>query len=151
MQIVPYDPSMAAHFIRLNRAWIERDFQLEAADLEVFADPGQILRDGGTILFARLDEEIVGTGALIDLGAGTGEIVKMAVEASRQGRGIGCALLEALIRHARERGFRRLEIETSSKLPPALRLYQRLGFREQPKRESSHGFGRADVFLELDL
>ncbi len=151
MEILAYNPAFAPDFERLNRAWIERYFQLERPDLEVFARPESIITSGGMISFARVGRMVVGTGALIKHTGQLGEIAKMAVDDAFQSRGIGQALLETLIAGACERGFQRLEIETSSRLPSAIRLYRRVGFRDQEKRASHHGFGRADVFLELEL
>jgi ribosomal protein S18 acetylase RimI-like enzyme len=47
---------------------------------------------------------------------------------ARRGRGLGRALLEATMEHARERGARRIDLNTSEDDVAARALYQRLGF-----------------------
>jgi hypothetical protein len=70
IRILNYRPELRPHFENLNREWIEKYFEIEPHDLKVFATPErEVLEKGGEILFAELDGQIVGTGALThDLG-----------------------------------------------------------------------------------
>ena len=54
--------------------------------------------------------------------------VTIGVEPEQRGRGVGTALLEALATLAREHGFARLSLSVEP-ANPALRLYERLGWR----------------------
>ncbi len=55
VRIVTYAESLACEFARLNRAWIERYFTLEAADLELLDNPYEkIIFPGGQIFFAQI-------------------------------------------------------------------------------------------------
>jgi len=54
--------------------------------------------------------------------------LSMAVRSEYRGFGIGSSLLQRLILAARERGFERLSLSVDAR-NPALRLYERLGFR----------------------
>lgn len=152
IEIVRFSPELAPEFERINRAWIETLFRVEPADEDVLRAPERIVEDGGMILFARREGRIVGTVALIRLAdEGVFEIAKMGVDPDQRGAGIGDALMTAVIEEARQRRARLLKIETNSKLEPALRLYRRHGFVDQPLATSAHGFARADVFLERML
>lgn len=151
VRIESLNPTLAPWFDTLNREWIEGLFKIEPPDEEFLAHPERLVEAGGAVLFATWDGEPVGTGALIRLNDDTAEIVKMAVRSGQQGRGIGAKLLQALLDVARERGFREVRIETSSRLPAANTLYQKFGFTEEVGAKSHHGFSRSDIFYSLQL
>jgi putative acetyltransferase len=77
-------------------------------------------------------EELVGVGALKRLSAEHGEIKSMYTAESARGRGVGSAMVRHIVRQARERGMRRLSLETGSwpYFLPARALYARHGFVE---------------------
>lgn len=50
------------------------------------------------------------------------------IEALRRGRGIGTALMQAVIDHARDRGCQRVWLVTTNDNVHAQRFYERLGF-----------------------
>ncbi len=149
--IVDYTAAHRRHWEALNRAWLERYFTVEEVDRQILADPERwVLRDGGCILFACVDEEVVGTCGLRLVDAGTFELIKMAVRDDFQGCGLGTALARAAIARARQAGGRRLVLETNSRLGPALHVYRKVGFTPVPGGPGST-YARADTALELDL
>jgi ribosomal protein S18 acetylase RimI-like enzyme len=56
-------------------------------------------------------------------------ISNLAVAAAERGRGIGAALLEDAIRQVRSRGGGAIALNVIAPNPPAMRLYERVGFR----------------------
>jgi ribosomal protein S18 acetylase RimI-like enzyme len=58
-------------------------------------------------------------------------IAGLAVDPGDRGRGVGTALLAAAERFARERGSSKLSLRVLSTNEPALRLYERAGFRRE--------------------
>ena len=52
----------------------------------------------------------------------------MYVRPQQRGQGLGKLILQALERHARQKGARRLYLETGCRQPEALGLYERAGF-----------------------
>ncbi len=153
LRIVAFAPALRDHFYRLNEAWLRKYFYVEEIDHRVLSDPEtEIIARGGTILFAMLGDEVVGTCALMPEsdGAdthGTYELTKMAVDEQRQGLGIGRALMEAAIDEFRRRDGRRLFLETNSKLTPAVRLYESMGFEHQPSIKPDSHYDRANVYM----
>jgi putative acetyltransferase len=149
MQIVDFRPDLAGAFKSLNEAWITSLFALEPKDELVLGDPqGQVIAEGGRVLFALEDGEAVGCCALLALSDGGFELAKMAVADTHKGRGVGRALLAAAVARARAAGASRLYLETNSKLAPALALYRSLGFVDVIPAEPSP-YARADVCMEL--
>jgi GNAT superfamily N-acetyltransferase len=59
------------------------------------------------------------------------------VEEHARRSGCGAALVEAAIARARERGCRRIELDTNETNAPALALYHRFGFSEHSKGDRS--------------
>jgi putative acetyltransferase len=153
LTIREFGPSDGIAFRRLNEEWILRYFALEPKDIEILADPeGTILAGGGKIFVATRNGEVVGCCALDATGPGEFEVVKMAVTESCRRIGVGRRLLESAIAAARVCGATRLHLETNSKLAPAIRLYESLGFRHlPPERLISSPYMRANVFMELHL
>ena len=140
-----------AAFRRLNEEWIRRYFEMEPADEAALADPwGKILNPGGRIFFAIQDGRAVGCCALVVRAKEEFEVAKTAVTESVRGAGIGQRLLERVIAEGRELGARRLYLETNRKLEPAIRLYEKVGFRHlPPERLVPSPYARANVFMEL--
>lgn len=151
-EIVSYSPEYRADFLRLNRAWIEKYFKLEAADLRILENPeSEIITPGGAVLFARIDGKIVGTLAILNLGNGEFELAKMSVDEAYQGRGIGYDLVQGCIEEAKRRGARAITLETNSALATAIGLYKKCGFIEVPSLAHDTEYERADYFMRLDL
>jgi putative acetyltransferase len=95
-----------------------------AMDVDGLLDPAVTFfsyRAGGTLL---------AVGALKQLDPGHAEIKSMHTAQDARGRGLGRQMLEHLIAVARERGYRRLSLETGSmaSFAPARALYTRAGF-----------------------
>ena len=89
---------------------------LVAPDLRFFS-----IREGG---------ELLGVGALKDLGGAHGELKSIHTAATARGRGVGKRMVTHLIDVARTGGFKRLSLETGSMdaFAPSRALYESLGF-----------------------
>ncbi|UYH55908.1 GNAT family N-acetyltransferase [Qipengyuania sp. SS22] len=83
-----------------------------------------------TVLEARDADTLLGVGALFELSPSEGEIKSMRTADSALRRGVGQVLLDHIVTIARERGYRRLLLETGTgeTFEPANRLYLRNGF-----------------------
>jgi ribosomal protein S18 acetylase RimI-like enzyme len=147
IEILPFSVLYKEAFRDLNLEWLEAYFHVEPYDLEQLETPERILEQGGEIYFARLDGEMVGTGALYCHGNGDYEIAKMAVTHRIRGKGIGRLLLEKLIERFQARGGRRLRLATNASLAPAIALYRRFGFVDYVPDAPSR-YERANVFME---
>ncbi len=152
IRIADYDPRWRADFARLNIDWLERFFVVEDVDRAVLSDPEtHILADGGRVLFAiAADDKAIGTVALKHEGDGVYELTKMAVDPAFQGQGIGRLLMEGALAAYRGMAGRELFLESSSKLAPALALYESVGFRHRPAPRPGSHYARADVYMVLE-
>lgn len=123
-------------FIDLNRDWIEEYFVLEDSDRQQLEElEAFILAKGGQIIVALIDDQVVGSGAILsphhdpEDGQKWLEIIKMAAQKDLRGQGIGRAVLEALIEEARSMEADAIWLETNADLKAAIRLYERCGFQ----------------------
>lgn len=103
---------------------------------ERLADVGERLDGESRILVAVQDEDVLGAVTVVSArsehfehrGHGDGGFRMLAVAPAAQGRGVGRALLEAVLAHARRCGWRRLAITTMEWMHTAQRMYESSGF-----------------------
>jgi len=105
-------------------------------------------RGGRFDVLTMPDGRIVGCVGLYPLRDGVVELRKMYVRPECRGVGAGRLLLDHALDAARQLGFKRVELETNSKLVEAIRLYERNGFR---RIEGEHAAARCDASFGLDL
>ena len=129
----------------------QHDVPAEPHDEEVLRHPrARILAPGGAILIAELpDLGVVGTGALMVNGTGGVELTKMGVSDAAQGRGVGRALLLALIERAQAMGAAPLYLLTQHRCAAAIHLYEQAGFDHDAGIMAEHGalYERCDVAM----
>jgi putative acetyltransferase len=95
-----------------------------ALDVKALVEPGV------TFFSYRRDGELLGVGALKELDRAHAEIKSMHTVEAARGQGIGRAMVEHLVGVARERGFRRVSLETGTgpAFAAARTLYAGAGF-----------------------
>jgi putative acetyltransferase len=96
--------------------------------------------------------ELLAVGALKQIDDEHAEVKSMHTVEAARGRGIGRAMVDHLLRVARERGFRRVSLETGAMdaFVPARSLYASAGFEPcEPFGEYSPS--RNSVFMTLSL
>lgn len=153
IRIVEFAPRWRDDFARLNLEWLERWFTVEPVDREVLSNPeAHVLANGGRIVFAIArdpggDERAVGTVALVHEGDGVYELSKMVVAPSMRGSGVGRLLMQAALDLFRRLQGRELFLESSSKLGPAIALYESVGFVHHPAPRPGSHYARADIYM----
>ena len=105
-------------------------------------------RTGVLLLVADAAGEVVGTAAVRFLEPGVGELKRMWLRPSCQGRGLGRRLMDACLDEARGLGCRALRLDTQAKLEAAVHLYRAYGFSEMTRYNDNH---RADIWMERSL
>jgi DNA-binding MarR family transcriptional regulator/ribosomal protein S18 acetylase RimI-like enzyme len=155
VDIEDFKPEYNIFFKTFNTEWLNEFFHVEEEDVKMFSNPKkEILDKGGFILFARIGENIVGTGALVKLDTKTFEIAKMAVTKKFRGKQAGKRLADALIDKAVKSGAESVVLRTDNKLTAAVNLYRSLGFVISPADKTlSNHFVRAQTgyVMKLDV
>jgi putative acetyltransferase len=125
----------------------ELDFQ--DFDSEVAGLPGAYAAPDGALLVARIDGDPAGCVALRPLGDETCEMKRLYIRPAHRGLGLGRLLATAIVDEARQRGYRRMRLDTTPGMEAAQALYAELGFRDIPPYASNPVVGTR--FLELEL
>ncbi|WP_092862747.1 ribosomal protein S18-alanine N-acetyltransferase [Quadrisphaera sp. DSM 44207] len=94
------------------------------------------------------DAAVVGyAGLAAPAGGGEADVQTLAVAPAGQGRGLGRALLEALVERARERGAASVLLEVRADNEPARRLYAAAGFEHLAVRRRYYQPGDVDALV----
>jgi DNA-binding MarR family transcriptional regulator/GNAT superfamily N-acetyltransferase len=90
---------------------------------------------------AEKDGKVIGSVFVIRHDESTAKLRMLYVDASARGLGIGNRLVEETLRFARQAGYKRMILWTTSILTDARKLYQRAGF-QLVEEEPVHSFGK---------
>jgi len=79
------------------------------------------------------------------------ELVKYYLAENIRGHGIGRQLMEKCIYAARELGYKQLYLESMPHFSKAVRIYEKLGFRELAQPLGNSGHSTCSIWMLLDL
>lgn len=148
IEIIEYSDANKSFLKTLNYEWLIKYFSIEPMDDIVLSNPKiEIIDKGGKIFYAKFNDNIVGTVALIKIDESTYELSKMAVTELSQGQGIGSELIKHCINIAEQSGIKKIILYTNTILQPAIALYRKHGFIEVPFDASS--YKRAKIKMEI--
>ena len=150
IDILRFSPAYKEQFKILNIEWLQKYFEVETEDEKILSNPEEIISGGGEIFFVIVNDEAVGTCAVIKKNEYEFELAKMAVTEKAQGRQAGKKLALAAIGFAYAKGAKTLYLETSRKLSAAVNLYEKLGFEYVPHNAESK-YKRETIKMKLDL
>ncbi|MGB4447065.1 GNAT family N-acetyltransferase [Cloacibacterium normanense] len=149
IEIIDFEPKYRDDFKNLNVEWLEKYFEVEPYDKEVLSNPEKyILEKGGKIFFAKLEDKIIGTVALMPKNSSF-ELTKMAVTDKIQSKGIGSLLMQKCIDEAKNLGLKEIFLFSNTKLDKAINLYKKVGFLEE--HFDSSDYKRANIYMTLKL
>lgn len=150
IEILDYTDKLKEPIKKLNYEWLEKYFHIEKGDVISLSNPKEeIIDKGGLIYYARMNNQIVGTVALIKKTEQIFEIAKMAVTKSAQGFGIGSMLLEHCLNIAKQKSIPKLILYSNTKLESAVHLYRKYGFYEVELEQGL--YERANIKMEKYL
>lgn len=92
--------------------------------------PDDVAIAKAVFIVAWLDDQAVGCGALRPHNDNTAEIKRMYVARNARRKGIAQKLLSALEDAARKFGYKRIILETGTRQPEAIGLYQKASYQE---------------------
>jgi len=150
IEIIKFNDKYSKYFAALNMAWLQKYFVVEPIDHEILFNPKKYILDrGGFIFFAKVNDQIAGTFALIRISETVYELAKMAVEERFQGKKIGNKMLEFCIAEGKRLKADKIILFSNKKLQPAIHLYEKFGFKEAPLGNSE--YQRANIKMEVNI
>ncbi len=150
INIIQYKSEYSNNFYELNIEWLKTFFYVEPYDEEVLSNPEKyIINNDGYIFFAKLNDTIVGTVALMPKD-GIYELTKMAVSPKHRGYKIGQKLMQHCIDFAKELVLDKLILYSNTILENAIYIYRKYGFIEIPVEENCP-YERCNIKMELKL
>lgn len=148
--IINYEDQYQDDFKQLNLVWLEQFNLTESHDLEILDHPRENVIDrGGFIFLLKEDETIIGTAGIYKMTDEEYELIKMAVAPEHRGKGFGDILLNTCINKAKELRISNLVLYSNSNLQPAIKMYEKYGFKHVAVVDAP--FETADVKMELSL
>ena len=152
INIISFDDKYTKDFYNLNIEWLKTFFYVEPFDDEVLSKPQDyIINKGGYIFFAKLDDNIVGTVALMSTqDESILELTKMAVSPKHRGLKIGQLLMQHCISFSKDNNLNALILYSNTILENAIYIYRKYGFIEIPVEENSP-YKRSNIKMELKL
>lgn len=147
---VDFDGSLASRFKELNISWLKKYFYVEPIDEIMLSDPKKYIIDkDGYVFFAKLENETVGTFALMKIEDGVYELGKMAVDEKCRGRKIGNLMLLFCLKKAKELEIQKVQLYSNTILANAIHLYKKYGFIEVPLGSSE--YKRSNIKMEAEI
>jgi len=92
-----------------------------------------VLEKSGYIMFGfspSRDIDSVGTFTLVDFGNGAFTLYSVNMEESERGKGYGHLMMSDMIAEAKKLGAKSIKLCTSTNNIPAVKIYERVGFRD---------------------
>jgi hypothetical protein len=142
------DKSDVAAAVELEKACFSPSVSLKKRQLQYFQQ-----RRSAIFLVAEQGEQVVGEGiALVRQHKGglTGRIYSLAVRGESRGQKVGRRLLHAMCEALIARGVKRIYLEVERANDPAVRLYERYGFRSIGALPEYYGPGRDGIHMMLE-
>ncbi|MBQ8600871.1 MAG: ribosomal protein S18-alanine N-acetyltransferase [Clostridia bacterium] len=142
MTVSKLTPAIVAEAARLTQSlfpgehWSEQDLA------------GSISNENRTFLVALVDDRVVGCGGVQNVG-GQGDILTIGVDPACRRKGIGEALLIAMMEEFRQMDGKQLFLEVRISNAAARRLYEKCGFAEISSRKNYYKAPQEDAIIYM--
>ena len=130
--------------------YVAADFDESVCNGEVYVVDGELGEESAPLAGA-VALSPPGAPANVVAGADEAELSRLAVAIAARGRGIGRALTVHCERHARAAGWAAIALWSRPAQVEAHRLYESLGYRRVPERDTVDDGGQGRLVFRLEL
>lgn len=123
-------------------------------DPEVGAMHAAYARPRAAYFVVERDGKVMGGGGIAPLEGGDPDVCelrKMYFLPAARGKGLGRTVAQEILAFAKAAGYRRVYLETMTRMEDARRLYEKLGFRRSSTPQGHTGHFGCDAWYEKDL
>ena len=106
------------------------------------------LKTTGDFIVLTRKQRIIGFFALLPSNNNQVELKRLYLAAEERGKGLGQYLLSMAVESAKQSGFDRIQLETTSRFIQAIGLYRKFGFVERAGMNLASGH---DIGMTMDL
>ncbi len=128
--VIAIEPPRQAGVLRLLELSDAYAASLYPSESNHMVDVATLEGPGVSFFVAREGDAVLGCGALVEAGDGTGEIKRMFVDEAARGLKLGKQLIDAILQRGGELGLSAIRLETGIRQPQAIGLYRARGFSE---------------------
>ena len=115
----------------MNEEWLEKYFNVEPYDSTLLENcESEIINKGGHFFLGIIDNEVIGTYALLPTEDGRTELGKMAVTGSYQEKGYGQQLLKHALSTAKSLRIKEIFLFSNRILKNSIYIYKQFGFTD---------------------
>ncbi|HEY1906024.1 MAG TPA: GNAT family N-acetyltransferase [Myxococcaceae bacterium] len=134
LEVERADPDATEASGLLEAYFLELRERLAPSPVEIIRRwPDDFRGPGAAVVLARAEGRPVGCAGLRPLGEGVLELKHFFLAREARGRGFGRAMLSGVEEVARERGARRIVLDTAAPLIEAAALYRSVGYADIPR------------------
>jgi len=149
ISIIGFNKKYSKQFFLLNKAWIEESWHLEDSDKKDLLNPGKIVENGGQVFFALVNQNAIGTVAMIKSLDDRFELAKMTIEESFRGKGIANMLMDECLKFAKQNNAKEIFLISNDSLIIARNLYDKYGFKEVELDSQKYDRGNVKMSLKI--
>lgn len=130
--------STSIDFIELTQQ-LDKELKHIYGDSQDEFDQYNIINDLPTVVIAYIDENPVGCGCFKQYNEKSVELKRMYVDSKIRSKGVGAVILSELEQWAKELNYDYVVLETGTKQPFAVRLYEKMGYLQITNFEPYQG------------
>jgi len=137
------------HWLGLEELGIKRTKEVHPWHQDLNNIESIYFENNGEFIVGEINGQVIASGAFKKEDNETAELKRMRVHPDFQHRGFGQEILEDLEKRAKEKGYKKLKLDTGRKWTIAIKFYEKNGYKETGRQLFSNGYDAISYEKEL--